>query len=199
MSLFLDVQAGTSHQDSYNTPLEWENSYQLNGDSTPIPFYNSATNRIEQWQRRYFTIEENGGFGPGTIRNISNTLSFNTGLKGTFFDDTWNYEALYGHSQNDLKSKWPALISARAQALYLGPSLGVDPDSGLNIYYAPDERLYTPLTVAQFRSITRTRSTGTRASRTPSRSRRTRSISSACPRVRSDSPASPNTATSISA
>ncbi len=155
MSLFLDIQAGTSHQDSYNTPLEWQNSYQLNGDSTPIPFYNSATGRIEQWQRRYFTIEENGGFGPGTIRNISNTLSFNTGLKGTFFDDTWNYEALYGHSQNDLKSKWPALVSAQAQALYLGPSLGVDPDSGLNIYYAPDERLYTPLTVAQFRSITR--------------------------------------------
>jgi len=153
-SLFLDLQAGTSHQDSYNTPLEWQNSYQLNGDSTPIPFYNSATNEIEQWQRRYFTIEENGGFGPGTIRNIDNTLSFNTGLKGTFADGTWNYEALYGHSQNELKSKWPALISARAQALYLGPSLGIDPDSGLEIHYAPYDRMYTPLTVAEFRSIT---------------------------------------------
>ena len=50
-SLFLDIQAGTSHQDSYNTPLEWQNSYQLNGDSTPIPFYNAATGQIEQWQR----------------------------------------------------------------------------------------------------------------------------------------------------
>lgn len=64
-SLFLDVQAGYSHQISYNTPLEWENSYKLNGDSTPIPFFNQATGQIEQWQRRYFTIEENGGFEPG--------------------------------------------------------------------------------------------------------------------------------------
>lgn len=152
--LFLDVLAGTSHQDSYNTPLEWENSYPLNGDSTPIPFYNQATGQVEQWQRRYFTIEENGGFGPGMIRNINNTLSLNTGIKGSFGDSSWNYEAMFGHSQNELESKWPALVSAKAQALYLGPSLGVDPDSGYQIYDAPISRLYTPLTVAQFRSIT---------------------------------------------
>ncbi len=153
--LFLDVLAGTSHQDSYNTPLQWQNSYQLNGDSTPIPFYNQATGQIEQWQRRYFTIEENGGFGPGKIRNINNTLSLNTGVKGSFgSDDNWNYEAMFGHSQNQLIEKWPALVSAKAQALYLGPSLGVDPDSGYQIYNAPISRLYTPLTVAQFRSIT---------------------------------------------
>ena len=53
--LFLDVLAGTSHQDSYNTPLQWQNSNQLNGDCTPIPFYNTATGQVEQWQRRYFT------------------------------------------------------------------------------------------------------------------------------------------------
>ena len=153
MSLFLDFQAGTSHQDSYNTPLQWENSYQLNGDSTPVPFYNQATGQVEQWQRKYFTIEENGGFDAGEIRNISNTYTLNTGLKGSF-GDSWNYEALFGHSQNELESKEPALISAKAQALYLGPSLGIDPDSGYNIYDAPISRLYTPLTVAQFRSIT---------------------------------------------
>jgi outer membrane receptor protein involved in Fe transport len=153
--VFLDVLAGTSHQESYNTPLQWQNSYQLNGDSTPIPFYNQATGQVEQWQRRYFTIEENGGFGPGKIRNINNTLSLNTGVKGSLgADSNWNYEAMFGHSQNQLEMKWPALVSARAQALYLGPSLGVDPDSGYQIYDAPVSRLYTPLTVAQFRSIT---------------------------------------------
>ena len=153
IDFFADLQYSTSHQDSYNTPLEWQNSYPLNGDSTPIPFYNSATGQIEEWQRRYFTIEENGGFNPGMIRNINNTLSLNTGIKGTF-GESWNYEALFSHSQNQLESKWPALVSAKAQALYLGPSLGVDPDSGLQIYDAPISRLYTPLTVAQFRSIT---------------------------------------------
>ncbi len=91
---------------------------------------------------------------PGEIHNIDHTLSVNTGLKGTFGDSSWSYEALFGHSQNSLESKWPALVSAKAQALYLGPSLGIDPDSGYNIYNAPISRLYTPLTVAQFRSIT---------------------------------------------
>jgi outer membrane receptor protein involved in Fe transport len=154
INFFLDVQAGTSHQESYNTPLEWQNSYQLNGDSAPIPFFNQATGRIEQWQRRYFTIDENGGFDAGKIRSIDNSLSLNTGIKGALGDGSWNYEALFGHSQNELESKEPALVSAKAQALFLGPSLGIDPDSGYNIYNAPLSRLYTPLTVAEFRSIT---------------------------------------------
>jgi outer membrane receptor protein involved in Fe transport len=154
VSAFLDIQAGYSHQISYNTPLEWENSYQLNGDSTPVPFFNQATGQIEQWQRRYFTIEENGGFKNGEIQNNDTTLSLNTGIKGTLVDTSWSYEAVFGHSQNRLLSKWPALVSAKAQALYLGPSLGVDPDSGYQIYNAPISRLYTPLTPAEFASIT---------------------------------------------
>ena len=154
VNLFLDIQAGFSHQISYNTPLQWENSYKLNGDSTPIPFFNTATGQVEQWQRRYFTIEENGGFDPGEIHNIDHTVSLNTGVQGSF-GTSWNYEFLLGHSQNRLESRWPALVSAEAQALYLGPSLGVDPVSGYNMYYAPVSRLYTPLTVDQFRSITR--------------------------------------------
>ncbi len=153
VNFFIDLQAGTSHQDSYNTPLEWQNSYKLNGDSTPVPFYNQATGQVEQWQRRYFTIEENGGFNAGEIRNINNTLSLNIGVNGNF-GDNWHYEGVFGHSQNQLESKEPALVSAKAQALYLGPSLGIDPDSGYQIYNAPISRLYTPLTVAEFRSIT---------------------------------------------
>ena len=151
-SLFVDVQAGQSHQISYNTPLQWENSYPLNGDSAPVPFFNSATGQVEQWQRKYFTLEENGGLDPGEIHNINHTLSVNAGVKGAL--GAWRYEALFGHSQSNLESRWPALVSAKAQALYLGPSLGIDPDTGYNIYNASPSRLYTPLTPAEFRSIT---------------------------------------------
>jgi len=151
---YLDVLAGTSHQETYNTPLQWYNCEPLNGDCTDTPFYNTATGQVEEWGRSYFTIEENGGFQRGKIRNIGNTLSLNTGIKGTLgVDSDWNYEANFEHSQNKVESKWPALIAAKAQALYLGPSLGTDPDSGYQMYYAPPSRLYTPLTVAQFRSI----------------------------------------------
>lgn len=155
LDLFLDVLAGTSRQDSYNSPLSWQNCEKLNGDCARTPFFNAATGQIEQWERNWFTLEENGGLKPGQIRNLSKTLSLTTGLKGSFGqDDQWNYEASFGHSQNELEVKWPALIAAKAQALYLGPSLGVDPDSGYQIYNADPSRLYTPLTVAEFRSIT---------------------------------------------
>ncbi|MBS0487920.1 MAG: TonB-dependent receptor [Proteobacteria bacterium] len=153
MDFFADVQYSTSHQETYNTQLKWQNSYPVDGDSSPTPFYNTATDQVEQWQRQYFTYEENGGLDRAMIRNINNTFSINAGIKGTF-GDAWNYEAMYSHAQNDLEAKWPALVAAKAQMLYLGPSLGVDPDSGYQMYYAPHERLYTPLTPAQFASIT---------------------------------------------
>ncbi len=153
MDFFADVQYSTSHQETYNTQLKWQNSYPVDGDSSPTPFYNTATDQVEQWQRQYFTYEENGGLDRAMIRNINNTFSINAGIKGTF-GEAWNYEAMYSHAQNDLEAKWPALVAAKAQMLYLGPSLGVDPDSGYQMYYAPHERLYTPLTPAQFASIT---------------------------------------------
>lgn len=153
MDFFADLQYSTSHQETYNTQLKWENSYPVNGDSSPTPFYNTATDQVEQWQRQYFTYEENGGFDRAMIRNINNTYSLNAGIKGTF-GEAWNYEAMFSHAQNDLEAKWPALVAAKAQMFYLGPSLGVDPDSGYLEYYAPHERLYTPLTPAQFASIT---------------------------------------------
>jgi len=154
-SLFMDLQYGYAHQTLYNTPLEWSNSYPLNGDSADVPFFNSATGQVEQWTRRYFTIEENGGFEPGEIHNYNHVLSVNAGVKGSFgAAGRWNYEAFYGHAENRLEYRRPALVAAKAQALYLGAPLGTDPDSGYTIYDAPLSRLYTPLTVAQFRSIT---------------------------------------------
>ena len=35
MDFFADVQYSTSHQETYNTQLKWQNSYPLNGDSAP--------------------------------------------------------------------------------------------------------------------------------------------------------------------
>ncbi len=154
-SLFLDIQAGISHQKSYHDPLNWQNSYALNGDSAIVPFFNQATGQIEQWQRQSFTIEEEGGFDAATLRNNSKTLTLNTGIKGSIGQTAWNYEAVFGHSQNQLEAITPAIVTAKAQALYLGPSLGTDPDSGYQIYNAPVSRLYTPLTPAEFASISR--------------------------------------------
>ncbi|HET9818784.1 MAG TPA: TonB-dependent receptor [Rhodanobacteraceae bacterium] len=151
---YLTVLGGWSHVAGYNTPLQWYNCEPLDGDCADTPFYNTATGQVEEWGRSYFTLEENGNFQAGKIRNIGRTLSLNVGVRGTLGRDSdWNYDAYFSHGQNKVEEKWPALVAAKAQALYLGPSLGVDPDSGYQMYYAPPSRLYTPLTVPQFRSI----------------------------------------------
>ncbi len=85
--------------------------------------YNLATGQVEQWQRKYFTIEENGSFKNGEIHNDDRTASLNGGLKGTFGNSRWGYELALGYSQNTPESVEPALVAAKAQALYLGPSL----------------------------------------------------------------------------
>ena len=104
--VYLDVLAGTSHQDSYSSPKAWFNCEPFNGDCADTPFYNTATGQVEQWGRRYFTIEEWGGFKPGMIRSINNTISLNTGVKGTIgADSNWNYEANYEYTQNQLEQK----------------------------------------------------------------------------------------------
>ena len=160
-------------------------------------FFNQATGQVEQWQRRYFTIEENGGFDAGEIHNNNVTFSINTGVKGAF-DADWSYEALLGYSQNKLKEKWPVLISAKAQALYLGPSLGTDPGSGYQIYNAPISRLYTPLTVDQFRSITTDSLERTSAAQRTLVSVSTAATSWPCRQVRSGLRRSPSMATTRS-
>ncbi len=154
-SLFLDVMAGGSQQQIYNTPLQWSSSYVLNGRTVDTPFLNLATGRVEQWQRKYFTYEENGGFDTAMIRNYGRSLTLNGGVQGSIGGSRWRYELTANYSESRLESREPAILQSAIQNYYLGPQLGVDGDTGLPIYDAPNSRLYTPLTTAQFRSFVR--------------------------------------------
>jgi len=155
MKLFLDLQVGYSDQLSDKNLLQWTSSYSLASGSADTPFFNAATGQVEEWQRQYFTVEEEGGLRASEIRNLNNTLSINTGLKGSFGQSSWAYEVVLGHSQSRLSDQTPAILVGATDNLYLGPALGTDPTSGFTIYNAPVSRLYTPLTPAQFASISR--------------------------------------------
>jgi len=153
--LFLDVMAGGSRQEIYNTPLQWSSSYVLNGRTVDTPFLNTATGLVEQWQRKYFTYEENGGLDTAMIRNYGRSLTLNGGIKGALGDSHWRYELGVNYSQNSLVSEEPAILESAIQNYYLGAQLGVDDATGLPIYNAPVDRLYTPLTTVQFKSFVR--------------------------------------------
>jgi outer membrane receptor protein involved in Fe transport len=153
--LFLDVMAGGSNQDIYNTPLQWSSSYVLNGRTTDTPFLNQATGLVEQWQRKYFTFEENGGLDTAMIHNHGRSVTLNGGVQGAVAGTHWRYEVGLNFSQNQLDSYEPAILESAIQNYYLGQQLGVDVATGLPIYNAPVNRLYTPLTTAQFKSFVR--------------------------------------------
>lgn len=146
---FADVQAGYSTVDLFRDVAAW--SYMAPDGNEEGYFYNEATQQVEYWQRQ-FTPEEMGGLKRGMIETTQKTLGFTTGLKGTF-GTAWDYEASLSHSQYKAKISWPQIVASAANSLFLGPQLGIDEDSGYPIFDADPERLYTPLTRAEYDAI----------------------------------------------
>jgi iron complex outermembrane recepter protein len=148
--LFADIQLGSSRVDTYSDVLSW-NFQDANGSEDGY-FFNQASGAIELWQRQ-FTPEEAGGLANGYITNQERTLSVTPGIKGDFGAKHWAYELAFNHSQYESTTSWPEVVAAQANALYLGPQLGVDANSGYPIFAPDPNRLYTPLTRAEYDSL----------------------------------------------
>ncbi len=145
---FADVQAGRHELSLFRAPRSWA---LMTDDGTEWDyFYNQNTEQLEYWQRQ-FTLEEMGGLQNGMVNTVQKTFGVTTGFAGTLGSD-WDYEAALSHSQYRAEISWPQIVAARANDLFLGPQLGYDED-GYPIYDAPHERLYTPLTRAEYDSI----------------------------------------------
>ncbi|MFT4256193.1 MAG: TonB-dependent receptor [Pseudoxanthomonas sp.] len=147
---FADVQAGYHKVALFRDVLTWY--YQQPDGNEEGYFYNQATDQVEYWQRQ-FTPEEMGGLSNGMIRSTQKTFSVTTGLAGSF-GTSWDWEASLAHSQYALTISWPQIVAAKANALFLGEELGYDEDWGYPIFSADPTRLYTPLTRAEYDSIT---------------------------------------------
>lgn len=147
---FADVQLGYHELALFRDVEQW--SYQAPDGNEEGYFFNRATDQIEYWQRQ-FSPEEMGGLHRGMIETTQKTFSLTTGFKGNI-GEHWDYEAALSHSQYKAQIGWPQTVAASANALFLGPQLGVDEDSGLPIFDADPSRLYTPLTRAEYDAIT---------------------------------------------
>ena len=145
---FADLQAGRHEVSLFRSPRSW--SLMMPDGNEEGYFYNQATEQVEYWQRQ-FTLEEMGGLENGMVNTVQKTFSLTTGFKGVFGED-WDYEAAFSHSQYKASISWPQIVAAKANALFLGPQLGVD-DDGFPIFNAPHSRMYTPLTRAEYDSI----------------------------------------------
>ena len=147
--LFVDAQFGISKVSLMSDVLDW--GYQNASGSSDTTFYNSFDGVLDDWYRQ-FTPEESDGFSNVMTRNRQQTFSITPGIKGEF-GAKWNYELAFNHSEYKAKVRFPQIVAAKANALFLGEQLGVDPDSGYPVFNADPTRLYTPLTQAEYESI----------------------------------------------
>ena len=74
------------------------------------------------------------------------------GANGTFGDSNWNWDIYYLRSGDRTDTSSPERMAAPVNAYFnsiLGPVLGQDQETGLNMYSPNWQAFYTPLTVAQ--------------------------------------------------
>ncbi|MBT2745798.1 MULTISPECIES: TonB-dependent receptor [unclassified Lysobacter] len=145
---FADLQLGYHKLSMFRDVGNW--SYQAPDGNEQGYFFNQATDQVEYWQRQ-FSPEEMGGLSAGTIRNRQKTFSLTTGFKGRW-GEHWDWETALSHSQYQSTISWPQIVASKANDLFLGPQLGTD-DDGFPIFNADPERLYRPLTRAEYDSI----------------------------------------------
>ena len=145
--LFTDFQFGISKVRLMYDVTSW--AFEQQSSSSDNYFFNSFTGQLEDWSRQ-FTPEETGGLQ--MQRSKQTTYSITPGIRGEF-GKNWAYEASFNYSRYSSVVRWPQIINSKAQALFLGPQLGIDPGTGYPIYHADPTRLYTPLTTAEYDSI----------------------------------------------
>ncbi|AVP98763.1 TonB-dependent receptor [Ahniella affigens] len=149
VELFADVQAGHHKVSLFNDVQSW--SYQAPDGNEEGYFYNQATEQVEYWQRQ-FSPEEMGGLDNGQVKTTQKTFGLVVGAKGTF-GEMWEYEASLSHSQYKAVIEWPQIVASLANSLFLGPALGINEEWGYETFNADPDRLYTPLTPAEYAAI----------------------------------------------
>ncbi|MEN3749567.1 TonB-dependent receptor [Sphingomonas sp. HF-S3] len=158
VEFFADIQASYSDLKLFRDVLNW--SYVSPDGNEEGTFFNpnlspDATGfgtQLDNWSRQ-FTPEEMGGLKNGRTRNRSFSYNITPGVKGSFAG-TWSYEVALNHAEYSSRVSFPQVVISKANDFFLGRPQGIDPDSGYEIFNADVSRLYTPLTVEQYRSIT---------------------------------------------
>jgi len=160
LSWFADTQfghqtvrllTGTNGNDVASDHMGWEfhDPASTNNYRDKV-FYNALTDQREIWTRQ-FTPEEIGGLRNRMNTTVQKTFALSTGFKGQFGED-WNWEGAYNHSQYKADVEMPRIKADAANRLFLGERLGYT-SRGYAIYAPDPTRLFTPLTPAEFASI----------------------------------------------
>lgn len=114
-------------------------------------FYDKTSGQYEQWQRIY--SPEEVGVDAKDQHVFTRSYNLSVGVRGGIGDSDWSYDAYYNRSQSNVVRKSTDFLAANGiDDYYLGPQLGTDA-SGYPIFAPNLDRLYQPLTRAQYDSF----------------------------------------------
>ncbi len=139
----------------YRTKSKYSSGLQFWGGTPEGYYYDPQFDTLLSVQR-IFQVEETG---QGALNNhmTENTWNVTAGLRGTVFNDRFDWEAAVSHSEYKTDNKFNRLIASKVTDYFLGPQLGLDPFFDAYPAYQMDLNRYTtPLTPEQFASISAT-------------------------------------------
>jgi len=146
-TLFAELLLGVAKTENNTRGPNWTS---LAGSSGY--FRNANSGALETWVRR-IAPEELGGVTRFNREWRDTTGNLALGARGELVDG-WSYELAYNASGYRNKTVTPRLLSS-VDSFFLGAQQGTDAD-GIPIYAPDPARLFTPLTAAEFGSISGT-------------------------------------------
>jgi outer membrane receptor protein involved in Fe transport len=104
--------------------------------------------------QRIFTPDEVGGLGAQTTEIDEKTYDFAAGIRGTFADSRFDWDATISHSEYKLDTDRPRLLENVVNDYFLGPQIGLDPYFNYYPQYELNiDRFYNPIDPAAFQAL----------------------------------------------
>ena len=121
--------------------------------SVPL-FYDPNFGSILDGQR-IFTPNETGGVGGQRTIFNEQSVEFAVGLRGSFADNRFSWDATLSHSRYETNNDRPRFLRQNLEDFFLGPRLpGLDPFFGAYpVYELNQDRYFNPITAAEFNSL----------------------------------------------
>jgi len=123
----------------------------------PGGYIEDATTKHILYPDKVFAPEEVGDdYYSQLTRQDDLMYQADIGANGTFGDSGWNWDAYFMRSGDNTTLSTPLRMTAPVNGYFnsiLGPVVGVDPQTGLNMYHPNYAAFFTPLTPAQYNNL----------------------------------------------
>ena len=119
---------------------------QLWGEATGA-FYDQSTGQVISQAVRQFTAQEMGT--SGNTHDREQNWNITTGLRGTMFDDNFNWDLSLNTQKYIVREDYAAFNQTATNNFFLGPQLGTT-SAGLPIYAMNWQRWWNPITPQQY-------------------------------------------------